>query len=209
MPRYCRTRSCIPNPAVQPELPDLREERDGEREDEVFGDENDEELVSGPSQLGEEGDALGRQVFGSFGFRTPKKGAAGMREKVAESMCRTPLSLRNTPTHRNTPGSAEKRLRATPDTFSTPTKAGCGTPTRSILKTPSSGRKRRQEVPDTPASTRKRVKKTLIRIAEEVDTQEYSRGSDTEEEEEDECSEDEEGPPVLRGPPATPRTPAR
>ena len=55
-------------------------------------------------------------------------------------------------------------------------------------------------MPDTPASTRKRVKKTLIRIAEEVDTHEYSRGSDTEEEE-DEGSEDEEGPPVLRGPP--------
>ena len=121
---------------------------------------------------------------------------------MAESQYRTPLSLPNTPTHRNTPGSADKRLRGTPDKFSTPTKTGCSTPTRSILKTPTSGRKRRVEVSDTPASTRKRVKKTLIRIAEEVDTHEYSRGSDTEEEkDEDEGSEDEEGPPVLRGPP--------
>ena len=49
----------------------------------------------------------------------------------------------------------------------TPTKPG--TPTRTILKTPTSSRKRRVELPDTPISTRKRVKNTLIRIAEEVD----------------------------------------
>ena len=73
----------------------------------------------------------------------------------------------------------------------TPTKPSCSTPTRSILKTPTSSRKRRLEVldtptstrkrrlevSDTPTSTRKRVKNTLIRIAEGVDTQEQFKAN--------------------------------
>ena len=87
-------------------MEDLAEDKEGEsrleEEEEVF-DEN-EEAVKAPSQLGEDQDAYGRQVlslsyfceakslsssmvipckvFGSFGYRTPKKGATGMREKV-------------------------------------------------------------------------------------------------------------------------------
>ena len=44
--------------------------------------------------------------------------------------------------------------------------------------------------PETPASTRKKVKKTLIRIAEEAETRVFS-GSESEEEVED--SEEEDG----------------
>jgi origin recognition complex subunit 2 len=64
--------------------------------------------------------------------------------------------------------------------------------------------------PDTPASTRKRVKKTLIRIAEEIETREIS-GSESEEGEGagSQSEEEAEAGPVLKGPPATPRTPAR
>merc|ERR1719309_306975 len=124
-----------------------------------------------------------------------------MREKVAESMSRTPLSLKNTP---SSVGKGKN------SSYSTPTKSNSGTPvkgilrtptsrgvlsnsntpTKSILKTPTSRGKRKVE-PDTPASTRKRVKKTLIRIAEESETLTYS-GSDSEEEEEDKESEDDE-----------------
>ena len=64
--------------------------------------------------------------------------------------------------------------------------------------------------PETPASTRKRVKKTLIRIAEEAETRVFS-GSESEEEVEDSNEEDGGGRVrhVLKGPPSTPRTPAR
>ena len=117
-------------------------------------------------------------------------------------MARTPLSQKQ-----NTPGSGGKRLRMTP-TFSTPTKSNSSTPTKGILKTPTSGKKRRIE-PETPNSTRKKVKKTLIRIAEEAETRVFS-GSESEDEGDE--SEEEEGGRVrhvLKGPPSTPRTPAR
>lgn len=185
-------------------LPDLAEDLEGETrvEEEVFGDENEEVLTKGgPAQLGEEQDAMGREVFGAFGFRTPRKGAQAMRERAAEAMNRTPLSQRCTPQRAQT----TPKGKTTP--FSTPTKSNSGTPVKGILKTPTSQRKRRVE-PDTPASTRKRVKKTLIRIAEEAETREMSEGSS--EEEGEGSQEEEEGPaPVLRGPPATPATPAR
>lgn len=185
-------------------LEDVTEDKEGERrleEEEAFFDEN-EEAMKAPSQLGEDQDALGRQVFGNFGYRTPKKGASGMREKAAEAMARTPLSQKQ-----NTPGSGGKRLRMTP-TYSTPTKSNSSTPTKGILKTPTSGKKRRIE-PETPNSTRKKVKKTLIRIAEEAETRVFS-GSESEDEG-DESDEEEGGRVrhVLKGPPSTPRTPAR
>jgi len=183
-------------------LEDLAEDKEGEsrlEEEEVF-DEN-EEAVKAPSQLGEDQDAYGRQVFGSFGYRTPKKGATGMREKAAEALARTPLSQKQ-----NTPGSGGKRPKLTP--YSTPTKSNQSTPVKGILKTPLG--KRRMIEPETPASTRKKVKKTLIRIAEEAETRVFS-GSESEEEVED--SEEEDGGGrvrhVLKGPPSTPRTPTR
>jgi len=183
-------------------LEDLAEDKEGEsrlEEEEVF-DEN-EEVVKAPSQLGEDQDAYGRQVFGSFGYRTPKKGATGMREKAAEALARTPLSQKQ-----NTPGSGGKRPKLTPN--STPTKSNQSTPVKGILKTPLG--KRRMIEPETPASTRKRVKKTLIRIAEEAETRVFS-GSESEEEVEDSDEEDGGGRVrhVLKGPPSTPRTPAR
>jgi len=183
-------------------LEDLAEDKEGEsrlEEEEVF-DEN-EEAVKAPSQLGEDQDAYGRQVFGSFGYRTPKKGATGMREKAAEALARTPLSQKQ-----NTPGSGGKRPKLTPN--STPTKSNQSTPVKGILKTPLG--KRRMIEPETPASTRKRVKKTLIRIAEEAETRVFS-GSESEEEVEDSDEEDGGGRVrhVLKGPPSTPRTPAR
>ena len=57
-------------------------------------------------------------------------------------------------------------------------------------------------------SSKKRVKKTLIKIAETNITHNYSDQSDTEEETQ-ESEEEEEELPIMKGPPATPRTPAR
>merc|ERR1719339_10325 len=80
----------------------------------------------------------------------------------------------------------------------------------SVKKTPTSRKKARLE-PDTPASARKRVKKTLIRIAETETTHNYSDNSESEEEGGNTQSDDEDDDDkhIIRGPPATPRTPAR
>jgi len=122
-------------------------------------------------------------------------------------MSRTPLSLKNTPTSKTNTPTSRRGGSSTP--LYTPTKRNNTTPVKGILRTPTGASKRRIE-PDTPISTRKRVKKTLIRIAEESETHTYN-GSDSEEEEDDKESEDDEDEPatVLRGPPSTPRTPAR
>ena len=50
----------------------------------------------------------------------------------------------------------------------------------------------------------KKVKKTLIRIVENQE-----EDTDTEDDNEEEVEENEEDPVVLKGPPPTPRTPAR
>ena len=61
-------------PASYPFYQEDAEEDFPQPDDSLFeADENTPVLEGGPSQLGEEQDALGRQVFGSFGFRTPKK----------------------------------------------------------------------------------------------------------------------------------------
>jgi len=177
-------------------IPDLEEIKES---DEMETDENDEAFARS-SVLNEEQDGIGKDMFG---FQTPKK-AGSMAQKVAEVMSRTPLSVKNTPLsgRKVTPS---KSLKSTPNKVpSTPT-----TP-RSILKTPTSRKKARLE-PDTPASARKRVKKTLIRIAETETTHNYSDNSESEEEGGNTQSDDEDDDDkhIIRGPPATPRTPAR
>jgi len=173
-------------------MPDLEEIKES---DEVETDENDEAFTRS-SVLNEEQDGIGKDMFG---FRTPKK-AGSMAQKVADQMSRTPLSLKNTPnsSRKNTPN---KSVPTTPTT-----------PIRGILKTPTSrGKGKARLEPDTPVSARKRVKKTLIRIAETETTHNYSDNSDSEEEgggtQSDDDEEDEKH--IMKGPPATPRTPAR
>jgi len=179
-------------------LPDLEEIKES---DEMETDENDEEFARS-SVLNEEQDGIGKDMFG---FRTPKK-AGSMAQKVAEEISRTPLSLKNTPQsdRKTTPNKLQKI---------TPHKSAPSTPTtpRGILKTPTSrGKGKGRLEPDTPVSARKRVKKTLIRIAETETTHNYSDNSDSED---DACTqsddEEEEEKHILKGPPATPRTPAR
>jgi len=179
-------------------IPDLEEIMES---DEMATDENDE-AFSKSSVLNEEQDGVGKDMFG---FQTPKK-AGSMAQKVAEEMKRTPLALKNTPLSASkvTPSKSAKN---------TPNKSVPCTPTtpRSILKTPTSKGKRVRLEPDTPASARKKVKKTIIRIAENDITHNYSDNSDSEEEggytQSDE--DDDNQPHIIRGPPATPRTPAR
>ena len=164
-------------------VPELDFIREGDESD---ADENDEAFIPS-SVLNEAQDGSGKTLFG---FQTPKK-AGGMAMKVAEEMRRTPLSEKKTP-QKTTPYKCS----------SNPT-----TP-RGILKTPTSGKKGGRFEPETPRSVKKRVKKTIIKISENSITHNYSDHSDTEEEEEDNESE-EENRPIMKGPPATPRTPAR
>jgi len=180
-------------------IPDLEEIIES---DEMVTDENDDAFAKS-SVLNEEQDGVGKDMFG---FQTPKK-AGSMAQKVAEVLSRTPLALRNTPLSASkvTPSKSQRN---------TPNKSVPSTPTtpRGILKTPTSkGKGRIRLEPDTPASARKKVKKTLIRIAETDITHNYSDHSESEEEggntQSDE--EDDEGSHIIRGPPATPRTPAR
>jgi len=180
-----------------PELEEIKES------DEMETDENDEAFARS-SVLNEEQDGIGKDMFG---FRTPKK-SGSMAQKVAEEMNRTPLSVKNAQFsgQKSTPN---KSLKITPNKSipSTPT-----TPIRGILKTPTSRGKGKARIePDTPVSARKRVKKTLIRIAETETTHNYSDNSESDEEGAATQSDDEDGPEkhIIRGPPATPRTPAR
>ena len=167
-------------------VPDLDFIREG---DEVETDENDEAFIPS-SALNEAQDGSGKELFG---FHTPKK-AGAMAMKVAEEMRRTPLSEKNTPSKKTTPYKSS----------SNPT-----TPIRGIMKTPTSGKKRTGRFePETPMSAKKRVKQTIIKISETHVTHNYSDQSDTEEEEEEEVESEEERP-IIKGPPATPRTPAR
>ena len=62
-------------------------------------------------------------------------------------------------------------------------------------------------LPDTSLS-RKKVRKTLIRIAEEVEAREIS-GSDTEEEEDGASDSDTDLPTILGKTPSIPKTPVR
>merc|ERR1719221_1819370 len=101
-------------------------------------------------------------------------------------MRRTPLSEKNiapTSSSKTTPAKAKK----------TPSKSSSNptTPIRGILKTPTSAKRGSSRLdPETPMSSKKRVKKTLIKISETDITHNYSDHSDTEEETQD--SEDEE-----------------
>ena len=166
-------------------VPDLDFIREGDESD---GEENDEAFIPS-SVLNEAQDGSGKTLFG---FQTPKK-AGGMAMKVAEEMRRTPLSEKKTP-QKTTPYKSS----------SNPT-----TP-RGILKTPTSGKKGGGRFePETPRSAKKRVKKTIIKISENNITHNYSDHSDTEEEEEEDKESEEENRPIMKGPPATPRTPAR
>ena len=155
--------------------------------DESDVEENDEAFIPS-SVLNEAQDGSGKTLFG---FQTPKK-AGGMAQKVAEEMRRTPLSEKKTP-QKTTPYKSS----------SNPT-----TP-RGILKTPTSGKKGGRFEPETPRSVKKRVKKTIIKISENNITHNYSDHSDSEEEEEEDAESEEENRPIMKGPPATPRTPAR
>jgi origin recognition complex subunit 2 len=169
--------------------------------EEIAEDEEEAADVFQPQKmLGEEGEQAGRDIFS---FRTPKK-QGSMAEKVEKNTPSrghtTPSSRRATPSGRKTPSSSCK---TTPlkSGNSTP-RSGPSTPLRGILKTPT-GKQKRVE-PETPASARKKVKKTLIRIVENQE-----EDTDTEDENEEEVEENEEDPVVLKGPPPTPRTPAR
>ena len=135
-------------------------------------------------------------------LQTPKKSGA-MALKVAEEMRRTPLSEKNAPhsSSKATPSKSSKKV--------TPLKSNPTTPVRGILKTPTSGKRGGHRLePETPLSSKKRVKKTLIKISENDITHNYSDRSESEEDtQEDESDEDDK--PIMKGPPATPRTPAR
>lgn len=188
-------RNSIIKASTVPDLAEITEENDEENQENVT--EEEEDMVFGRSeQLTEENDAMGRDMFG---FTTPRKGKTSMAQKVAEEMNRTPLSQKNTPN-------------VTPNKFATPTRSASNTPVKGILKTPTSRGKRPRIEPDTPASTRKKVRQTLIRIAEKEETK-YFSASDTDEEEEaggdSQESEEEEVRYVISGPPPTPQTPAR
>jgi len=179
-------------------IPDLEEIKES---DEMETDENDEAFARS-SVLNEEQDGIGKDMFG---FQTPKK-AGSMAQKVAEVMSRTPLSVKNTPL-------SGRKVTPSKSLKNTPNKTVPSTPTtpRGILKTPTSRGKKARLEPDTPASARKRVKKTLIRIAETETTHNYSDNSESEEEGGNTQSDDEDDDDkhIIRGPPATPRTPAR
>ena len=178
--------------------PDLELITEREESGSESNEENDTFVPA--SVLHEAEDTVGKELFG---FQTPKK-SGGMALKVAEEMRRTPLSEKNAPnsSSKTTPSKGRK---VTPlKSSSNPT-----TPIRGILKTPTSGKRGSARLdPETPMSSKKRVKKTLIKISETDITHNYSDHSDTEEETQD--SEDEEDDlPIIKGPPATPRTPAR
>ncbi|XP_023343930.1 origin recognition complex subunit 2-like [Eurytemora carolleeae] len=170
---------------------------------EGIAEEEEEFMFSKASQLAEETESAGKDVFG---FKTPKK-SGSMVLKAQEELNRTPRSARNTPNFNpSTPRTPRTGSRTTtPSKVLTP-RSGRNTPVRGILKTPIG--KQRLIEPDTPLSSRKRVKKTLIQISEEVETNRFS-DSGSESSEEDCMSNEENERPILRGPPATPRTPAR
>jgi len=155
------------------------------------------------SQLVDECVSAGKEVFG---FRTPKK-SGSMALKAREELNRTPRSTKGTPSSKmntpKTPKSGNKH--ATPNKVLTP-RSGNNTPVRGILKTPTG--KRMVAEPETPLSSRKRVKKTLIRISENIESNRYS-DSGSEHSGAEESSDEENERPILDKTPATPRTPAR
>ena len=135
-----------------------------EREESDFEIDENEDTFAPSSVLNEAQDAVGKELFG---FQTPKK-SGGMALKVAEEMKRTPLSEKNAPTSSSkvTPGK-----RVTPQKSS----SNPSTPIRGILKTPTSAKRGQSRLnPETPLSSRKRVKKTLIKISENDITHNYS-----------------------------------
>jgi len=168
-----------------------------EREESDFEIDENEDTFAPSSVLNEAQDAVGKELFG---FQTPKK-SGGMALKVAEEMKRTPLSEKNAPTSSSkvTPGK-----RVTPQKSS----SNPSTPIRGILKTPTSAKRGQSRLnPETPLSSRKRVKKTLIKISENDITHNYSDSDSDDGTQEEESDEDDK--PIMKGPPATPRTPAR
>jgi len=182
--------------STAPELEFITEREESE------GDENaeNEDTFAPSSVLNEAQDASGKDLFG---FQTPKK-SGGMALKVAEEMRRTPLSEKNiapTSSSKTTPAKAKK----------TPSKSSSNptTPIRGILKTPTSAKRGSSRLdPETPLSSRKRVKKTLIKISETDITHNYSDNSESDEDTQGDESQEEDRP-IMKGPPATPRTPAR
>jgi len=173
--------------------------------EEEENDENYEHTFSKATQLADGTATTGKQVFG---FKTPKK-SGSMAMKAQEQLNKTPLSSKMTPskgiTPNNTPKTPKTGNKSTPVKALTP-RSTTTTPGRGILKTPVG--KRRIHEPDTPMSTRKRVKKTLIRIVETVETNRFSESENDSSSDESNNEEDNERP-IMSGPPATPRTPAR
>jgi origin recognition complex subunit 2 len=170
---------------------------------EEIAEEEEEFMFSKASQLAEDSESAGKDMFG---FRTPKK-MSSMVLKAQEELNRTPRSGRTTPiTKPSTPRTPRAGSTTnTPSKVLTP-RSGRNTPVRGILKTPT-GKTRLLE-PDTPVSSRKRVKKTLIKISEEVETNQFL-DSGAESSGDERMSDEENEKPILSGPPATPRTPAR
>jgi len=203
------SRSVRSSLAAPPDLEDV-DEREELDEDEV--EEMDTGDVFQPQQLGgDESEKTGRDIFG---FMTPKK-SGSMASKVEQN---TPSrdSKHTTPLGRKTPTSSRKTTplksnKTTPlkSGNSTP-RSGGNTPIRGILKTPTGKGGARVE-PETPASSRKRVKRTIIKIADNVenDNAGLSDSDSDNEAENDKENDDSDTGPVLKGPPATPRTPAR
>jgi len=167
-------------------------------------EEENEDHFRKSTQLVDDTVSTGKDVFG---FRTPKK-SGSMALKAQEELNRTPRSLvKTTPlSKQNTPKTPRTGSKiVTPSKGMTP-RSGSNTPVRGILKTPTG--KRMVAEPETPLSSRKRVKKTLIRIAENVETNRYS-DSGSEASSDEGGSDEENERPIMGGPPSTPRTPAR
>jgi len=191
--------------AAPPELEDVEEREELDEDEEEEMDTGD---VFQPQQLGDESEKTGRDMFG---FMTPRKSssmASKVEQNTPSSKHATPSSKQNTPSGRKTPLKSAKN---TPlkSGASTP-RSGSNTPLRGILKTPTGKGAPRNE-PETPASARKRVKRTIIKIADNVENDNAGLSdSDSEDEAENDKENDEDDArPVLKGPPATPRTPAR
>ena len=176
--------------SAAPELEFITEREESEL------DEN-EDTFAPSSALNEAQDGCGKEMFG---FQTPKK-SGSMALKVAEELRRTPLSEKNMlSSSKTTPGKSKKV---------TPSKSNPTTPVRGILKTPTSAKRGSSRLePETPLSSKKRVKKTLIKICENDITHNYSDHSDTDEETQEEDTEDEDKP-IMKGPPATPSPPKK
>jgi len=199
--------------SIVPHLEGIVEEKgrsdEGENDENIENvDDRDEgEAIVGSEMLAESDDVVGRDMFG---FSTPRKGRAAMAAKVQQQQ-EMQTDLNKTPKHHRTPLSQKNTPARTP--LKTPVRSSSNTPVKGILKTPGSGAKRggAHLQPETPASARKRVKKTLIRIAEKDETRYISSESEGDDDEESQDGDESDGVSgsVLSSKPPTPQTPAR